>query len=579
MKNLNFFSLIIIWIFCFSGIYSQPPTPDVFIQGIFVDSIGEDLYTQGKIENLIPKLREYFFNAVFPQVRIYGRVLYQSNLEPLAIASIGNFTDPLLALITTTTSTTLERNGFYIFPWVNVIEGYPSEYRNPPFSEHILARHPEWKMLDKDGKSETIEQVIMVDPLIPAAQTYILALLSELAQRYYKVQGIYINDFCFPEKGSNWGYNPITIALFNKDLNKEGKPNPDDSDWCEWRRKKMTGFLEKIHNTLKKVRPDIIIAIGISAEGEPPKSIAEYEKSVPYSERMQDFISWTKQGLVDIIVLKNYFSDIRNKSNFDGWLEFVNKNKNKASIIVAVDGRKNFTNSIIDQLRRIRVARTRGAIIYQYREPVRDSSSLLYSSLSRTVFKEKFLNIRNSGIVYEPAVPLRQDKKTTATLAIDMRTTGTLSKDMKTTTTSSTAMKPEVTSAEVALAKPTPAPLKVVQPTPAQPTPSKPISPTPVSSIDLMLAEKKLMPDIEIKSLPKPVLTSSATPTPKPTPTLLPFVTPAPQKWDKIYLTNGSVFEGRLIEEVEGTAIIESKDGFQLRIKVSEIEKIVKIVD
>lgn len=536
-KNLYMFISIGIFFLCSLSLFSQPPSPDIFVQGIFVDLVTDDLQTEANIQPLIQKLRNSYFNAIFPMVRTNGKVMFQSSIEPLAIRTTTTFTDPLLKLIEFQTPADLNEAPIYIIPWINIFEGYPVDFKKPPFPEHVLARHSEWIMLNKDGKSATNEKVIMIDPFIPEAQEYLIKLLSDLTQTYFKIQGIYIGDFSMPENGSEWGYNPITVAMYNKEKNKEGKPEPTDPEWTNWRRDKLTEFLKRINNTLKAIRPDVMIIVSVQAEGDAPANLEDFKKSVIYNDRMQDVPAWVEQKLIDAIILKDFFSGTNNQPKFESWLKYMDSIKKEAGLIVAVDGRRNFPNMVIEQLRIVRAAKARGSIIYQYREPVRGNTTQLFASLKQTVFKEKFMNLPSSGIEYDlpVATPKNVDDKSTKTL----------------------------------FSAPTPIPV----------TPSPTPTPTPMPEIETPTP----MPPTEEKNPSQDTMTfQNAKPTPIVTPVEKP-VEPAPtqqaMKWDKIYLKNGSIFDGRLLEEVEGIAVIENKDGFQVRIKVDDIDKIVQIID
>lgn len=535
MKKIMFLCLLIIFCMFSLNVYSsQPPTPDKFIQGIFVNLVGDELQSEGGIQNLVTDLQNDFFNTIFPQIRMSGKVIYQSKIEPLGVKTTETFTDPLLTLIDKSTPLDLTKPPLYIIPWINIFEGYPADLRKPPFSTHFLAAHPDWVMIDKDGNTKTKERIIMVDPLVPAAQAYIITLLSELIQVYYKIPAIYIGDLCYPEDGNNWGYNPITLALYNSEKNKEGKPEPSDPDWCQWRREKLTEFLSILTKTLKEVRPNILIAVGVLAEGDAPATINDFKKTSAYNIRLQDVPAWIDKELVDVIVLKNYFTGVNEKDKFSGWLDFMSKNKKKASLIVAVDGRRNFTNSMIDQLREIRSSGVSGSVINHYRQPVRDNPAQLYASLKTTVFKEDFITLKTSGIEYD-LPPLddskKEEDKSTKTLPLF-----------------------------------TPAP--TVSPSP---------TPTPFPDTEIVITPS--VPSVK-GSLTEPQITPTITPRTKKIQTDIPSPSlPTSQKWDRIYLKNGSMFEGKLIEEVDGVAIIENKDSFQVRIKADEIEKIVRIID
>ncbi len=527
-KILVLTSIIILCLLCLTQGNCQPPSPEVFIQGIFVDAAGNEFKTDGDVENLVTKLRNDYFNTIFPQARLNGKVLYPSAFEPMIVRQTETFKDPMLSLIEKANPPDINIVPMQIYPWINLLEGYSADLKMPPFKEHILAKHNEWTMLNIDGNSKTNERTVMLDPLIPGAQQYLISILAELTQIYYKVPGIYLNDLSFPENGNNWGYNPVTVALYNKEKNLEVTPDPNDPVWSEWRRERMTEFLEKISKTLKTARPNLLIAVGILAEGDSPKTWEDFKNSSVYKERMQDLQKWLDKGIIDIIVLKNYFQGATENDRFEGWLKFINDNKKNASVIVAVDGRRNFSNSIIDQLRATKEAKTRGSVLNSYRQPARDSAIRLFATLKTTVFKENALTLKSSGIDYSdlPVIkPKIVEDKTTKTLIIY---------------TPTPTIPPTVT--------PTPFP-EIETPPEVTPTQVPGITPTPI-----------------LKTTPK---TQSALEPPA----------PPVKKWDKFYLKNGSMFEGKLIEEVDGVAIIENKDGFQIRIKSDEIEKIVQIID
>jgi uncharacterized lipoprotein YddW (UPF0748 family) len=240
------------------------------------------LYSQPAIIEAMNFLAETGFNVVFPVVWNKGFTLYPSavmkQLFGVEINPEMQGRDPLAEVISAA-----HQVGIKVIPWFEY--GFACSYqRNGGL---ILAKKPEWAALDASNNRLVKNGFFWMNALDEAVQQFLLNLVLEVVNNY-DIDGIQGDDR-LPALPSEGGYNPQIIQRYLQSCNSRFPRNPKEPKWLQWRANILTEFLADLYQEVKAIKPDILISMAPSL----------YKWGL--DEYLQDYISWMKQDLVDII--------------------------------------------------------------------------------------------------------------------------------------------------------------------------------------------------------------------------------------------------------------------------------------
>jgi uncharacterized lipoprotein YddW (UPF0748 family) len=120
-----------------------------------------------------------------------------------------------------------------------------------------------------------------------------LQLVMEVVKNY-DVDGVQGDDR-LPAMPSESGYDPYTVGLYKEQHNGAEPPhNFKDSAWIQWRADILNRYMERIHASVKAVKPSMLIAMSPSVY---PWSKEEY---------LQDWPTWVNKGYVDLVIPQIY---------------------------------------------------------------------------------------------------------------------------------------------------------------------------------------------------------------------------------------------------------------------------------
>ena len=174
--------------------------------------------------------------------------------------------------------------------------GFSSSYQEED-GGHILRTKPEWKALDANGNLVSKNGFQWMNAFHPEVQGFLLSLIQEVVLNY-AIDGIQGDDR-LPANPSTAGYDDFTISLYKKE--HQGNTPPSDyrnAAWVDWRAQKLNQFAKKVFNTVKSLKPDVLVTMAPSIY---PWSKEEY---------LQDWPAWVKNGWVDQIIPQVYRYDI-----------------------------------------------------------------------------------------------------------------------------------------------------------------------------------------------------------------------------------------------------------------------------
>ena len=271
-----------------------PTVKPTELRGVWLTNIDSDvLFVREKLTSALQRLRNLNFNTVYPTVWNWGYTLYPS---AVAEKTIGTSLFPISSLqgrdILQETIEQGHKNGLAVIPWFEF--GFMA-----PADSELVRRHFSWLTSRRNGDKiwkEGAENRAWLNPFHPDVQQFILDLLGEIASKY-DIDGIQLDDhFGLPVE---FGYDPVTVALYQKEHNNQLPPeNAEDADWIRWRADKITEFMGRVFQTVKASKPKAIVAL----------SPNPWHFSLP--QHLQDWSAWEKQGFIEELIVQVYRSDL-----------------------------------------------------------------------------------------------------------------------------------------------------------------------------------------------------------------------------------------------------------------------------
>ena len=257
------------------------------IRGVWIPNTDSDFFeSRQKIQAGIQLVAETGFNYIFPVVWNKAHTLYPSQvMHQLIQGKVGKEIfptltgrDPLQEVIEAA-----HRYQIKVIPWFEY--GFASSYQQK--GGRILAQRPDWAAKDKDGNLVQKNGFEWLNALDRDVQDFMLSLILEVVQNY-EVDGIQGDDR-LPAMPSIGGYDLKTQQRYRDETGRNPPSNHLDQNWLKWRSAILTDFLARLTQTVKAINPQLIISMAPSPY---PFGFREY---------LQDYPTWMKQDLVDLL--------------------------------------------------------------------------------------------------------------------------------------------------------------------------------------------------------------------------------------------------------------------------------------
>lgn len=229
---------------------------------------------------ILNKLDEANFNAVFVEIQKDGAVAWQSKHQPV-VSFLDNgqgelkFDVPAFVYIEC-----LKRHidcHFMITPTQIGIFSTPLLYRNAPV-KHPFESRRELCVISGDK--------LFIDPGHSASQNYFSQLYSELLERY-DMDGLIVEGL---------GYDPFEAF---DDSGSFSENNPAGMAKDKWRRANLSNTVETIHKVAATMNPYIRVSAECAGTY---KNDPLYYNPTAYSTYLQDPGMWAQKGSVDFII-------------------------------------------------------------------------------------------------------------------------------------------------------------------------------------------------------------------------------------------------------------------------------------
>ncbi len=250
------------------------------------------LNSRDRLASGLQQLHQLGFNTIYPAVWQRGFTLY-----PSAIAQTWTGTsimpnspfvgrDLLAEIIELATPLKMR-----VIPW------FEYGLMLPPKSS-MAAKFPELISIDRAGNTQRIiiasgkqDPNIWLNPCMPQVQDFLIDLIGDVVRRY-PVAGIQLDDhFGFPQE---LGYDLFTQNLFKQQHRKIPPIDHANSLWIDWGCNIMTGFLDRLHRSVKSIRQSCLVSVSPN-----PLTFSRFNY-------LADWQAWQKRGAIDELVLQLY---------------------------------------------------------------------------------------------------------------------------------------------------------------------------------------------------------------------------------------------------------------------------------
>ncbi|WP_221089194.1 family 10 glycosylhydrolase [Deinococcus aquaedulcis] len=361
---------------------TDPPQAPQELRGLWVDAFGPGLKTPAEVDVLVSTARAMKVNVLFAQVGRRGDCYCNNAAMPRTNdPAVPAGFDPLADLIAKA-----HAQGIQVHAWIITTAIWNST--TPPtdpahaFNAHGLGKTGRdfWLMVKNDGTTRGGNDWLL-DPGHPDAAEYIRNMYVSVVKNY-DVDGIQFDrvrytDFNTVGGPNNWGYNPTALERYRAETGATGTPLPGDAQWSAWRTQQVTNLVRETALAVKAVKPDVSVNAATITYGAGPANEAEWLRSRPYTEVLQDWVTWVKEGYLDINVMMNYKRDFVADQAlwYDQWNAFAASLRPGAPEVHQVSGAAIYLNdqaSTVSQVRKARQAGLSGWAGYSYRTPDMD---------------------------------------------------------------------------------------------------------------------------------------------------------------------------------------------------------------
>lgn len=340
--------------------------PNTELRAFWVDAFNPGLKTPQQISQLVADVQRANGNVIIAQVRRRGDAFYNSSIEPRNNdPDLARNFDPLQDLITKAHAVGIE-----VHAWLVTFPVMKSGGNLSP--SHVWLKHgpqapgrENWAMLTYQGGSEGY-----LDPGHPDAVDYTISVYLDVLKRY-DVDGLQLDYVRYG--GADWGYNPTSVARFNRQMGRTGTPNPQDSAWKQWRRDQVTNLVRKLYIESLAIKPQVKISAATIAWGKAPESPQGWYNTEAYQTVLQDWRGWLEEGIVDIVMPMTYHREYspQQKLWYDRWMEFTKDHQYGRYSLLGPGIYLNYIEDSLGQIRRagqpsVKGNYAKGVALYSY---------------------------------------------------------------------------------------------------------------------------------------------------------------------------------------------------------------------
>jgi uncharacterized lipoprotein YddW (UPF0748 family) len=373
------------------------------MRALWVDATNGGLHTAAEIDELLNNAGRGGINTLFVQMRRHGDALYNRSVEPRSAApelAPADQLDPLQYLLDRA-----HTSGIRVHAWLVI--GVACRDRDPlrGHPQHLCSAHgpgvpdPErWTTATYRG-----EQVGDLDYGHPTAVQYLEHIVQELLRAYPTLDGVHYDFVRY--SGATYGYNQVSLDRFRAAYGRpaDQRPLPDDPQWQQWRRDRVTELVRRLYIRIKAVNWRVQVSAATITWGGAGSGPDDWGASAASGRVFQDWRAWLDEGILDFAVPMHYFaeSSTQQRGWYDSWLRWDREHAGRRAIVPGVGAWLNSPEQNIGQAARAILPDEQGRALagvslYAYHLPVAGSND------DR---RRAFMDLLRSTVFAHPAAP------------------------------------------------------------------------------------------------------------------------------------------------------------------------------
>jgi len=268
-------------------------------------------------------------NAIVFQIRPAADAFYNSPYEPWSEWLTGKqgrapnpYFDPLEFMIKEA-----HKRNMQFHAWINPFRAVATISKADIVPNHITKTNPNW-FFDYDVNR-------YFDPGIPEVQDYLIKIITDIVRRY-DIDGIHFDDYFYPYPVRNDNNNIIDIPD-QKTFIRYGNGIKDIKDW---RRDNINRFVQRTHDSIKSIKPDIRFGIsppgvwrnlGYDPDGSATLGLAAYDWIYA------DVLKWLKNNWVDYVAPQLYWYIGHKRANYSILVDWWDKHNYGVDLYIGLN--------------------------------------------------------------------------------------------------------------------------------------------------------------------------------------------------------------------------------------------------
>jgi uncharacterized lipoprotein YddW (UPF0748 family) len=337
------------------------------IRAIWADAFHDGFKTPDQVDQLVDDCLKANLNTIIVQVRRRGDAFYNKSIEPRTEdPGLAPGFDALQYLIEKAHAKRIE-----VHAWLNTLVAWnaatPPKAANHVWNLHgpnsagaanWIAYFRKYNSINRKW-SDKLYSSFFLDPGHPTVVDYTAAVYLNVVKNY-DVDGIHLDYSRYD--GLGWGYNATSVARYNNRYGKSGLPLPDDPLWMQWRREQTANLVRKIYLKAIALKPSVKVSAAVVTWGDGPVTDADWEQSRGYTVAGQDWRGWLEEGILDLAIPMNYFSDWNKtrQSWYNKWIEWEKDHQYGRQIVIGPGLYLQYIENSLDQIRRAQAPSAQG---------------------------------------------------------------------------------------------------------------------------------------------------------------------------------------------------------------------------
>lgn len=264
-------------------------------------------HQQEELCNLLDEVKSLGFNTVFFQTRIYGEVLYPSEIEPWSRMVSGKSGRSPGYDVLAFAIDECHKRGLECHAWLITIPAGSNKHVQLQGNKSLPSRHPE--LCIKQGSEWYL------NPGVPEVAQYIASIAQEIAYNY-DIDGIHLDYIRYPDKYETF-----------PDKSTYKKYADEDETLAQWRMTNISDIVRAVCDEVKAVDEYIMLSTAPLGRYAPVES-QPYTSWTCMGGVSQDAVNWIYEGNIDFVAPMMYYKGDGFTPYLVDWVERIGREGN-----------------------------------------------------------------------------------------------------------------------------------------------------------------------------------------------------------------------------------------------------------